>query len=66
MSQGQTTVPRLDQIQAWVRSKLEDVLDEVQSVVRDDGIYLADMAINFSGGKSVFESVFVGFNNGRG
>ncbi len=30
---------------------------KVQSVVRDDGLCLADMAVNLSGGGSVSESV---------
>ena len=44
--------PRYGEIQEWARIKAEDVLHSIQCV-RDDGICLADMAINFSGGKPV-------------
>lgn len=56
-SPKQSLHPRNDEIQEWVRFKAEDILHKVQSVVRDDGICLVDMAVNLSGGKSIRESV---------
>lgn len=56
-SRDKSSSPRIDEIQTWARFKAEDVLNTAQSAERDDGICLADMAVNLSGGKSVRESV---------
>lgn len=61
-SRDKTPSLKIDEVQAWARLKAEDILITAQSAVRDDGICLADMAVNLSGGKSVRESVSVNSN----
>ena len=64
-SRDQTLFPRDNEIQAWARCKAEGILHEVQSVVREDGICLADMPVNLPGGKSIRELVSINLGKGR-
>lgn len=64
-SLNQSVHPRNGEIQEWARIKAEDILHRVQCVIRDDGICLADMAINLSGGNSIRESVLFNLKKRR-